>query len=90
MFIEVIIAFQIHESGRDHTVTVTFDKPIQGEFEGIYTANNRLAIMERSVYVYALPDEQMAFALENVSRVSNRFFCRFLAKNIETGDLFTL
>ena len=57
MFLEVIMAFQIHESGRDHTITVTFDRPIQGKFEGIYTANNRLAIMERSVYVFALPDD---------------------------------
>ena len=46
--------------------------------------------MERSVYVFALPDEQMAYALENISRASNRFFCRFQAKNIITGELFTM
>ena len=36
--------------------------------------------MERSVYVFALPDEHMAYALENISRASNRFYADFQLK----------
>ena len=90
MFIDIIMTFQMNINGQSHSVVVTFDRPIQGKFDGIFTANNRLAIMERSVYVYAKADDLMAFSLENISRDANRFFTRFMAKNRITGELFTL
>ena len=80
----------MHVRGRDHSVVVTFDRPIQGKFVKIYAAQNRLAIMERSVYIFASPIEEMAFELESISRVSNRFFTRFLAKNMVTGEVFIM
>ena len=56
MLIEAIMTFQMHVIERHHSVIVTFGTLFEGQFEGIYTENNSLVIMERSVYVFVSAD----------------------------------
>ena len=56
LFMAVTITFSMYVHGHDHKVVYIFERPIMGKYDGIYRKNSRLAIMERSVYVYAPPD----------------------------------